>query len=214
MKKCILLVFCFLFLTGCSSLQNESLETILYGGMNSNVALSNVTRTGYKYYLPNGMKSIASHDYNEVVYNEKYAFYLYVDVVSYFNKIKATYEESKDYYYSKVLLQDDKFGYLQVKSLENDKYFIEIMYNYAKIEVIVTEKDIKSSVAYAIAILDSITYNDTVLGSLMGDNVLNSNELEYNIFETAKSESNYLEIVEQYDQYKNDDEIPDTDFIK
>lgn len=214
MKKCILLVFCFFFLVGCSSIQDESLDSILTEGMNSTVSLSNVNRTGYKYYLPNGMKSIDSHDYNEVVYSDKYPFYLYVDVVSYFHHVTGTYEESQDYYYSKALLKDNKFGYLQVKSLENNKYFIEIMYNYAKIEVIVAEKDIKRSVAYAIAILDSITYNDTVLGSLMGDNVLNSNELEYNIFETAKSESNYLEIVEQYDQYKENDEIPDTDFIK
>ena len=108
----------------------------------------------------------------------------------------------------------DKYGYLQIHNILEDKYFVEIMYNYAKIEVIVTEKDIRETVAYAIAILESITYNDTVLGSLMGENVLNSNELEFNIFETAKSESNYLEFVEQYDQYKNNDEVPDMDFIK
>lgn len=214
MKKIALLCMLLLCLTGCSSIKEESLEEIVHSGMNSNVSITNVYRTGYKYYLPNGMKTINSKDYNEIIYNDKYPFYLYVDVVSYFNKVIATYEENKSYYASMALKQEDQFGYLQVKSLSNDKYFVEIMYNYAKIEVIVTEKDIKESVAYAMAILESVTYNDTVLGSLMGDNVLNSNELEYNIFETAKSESNYLEIVEQYDQYKDDDEVPDMDFIK
>ncbi len=48
----------------------------------------------------------------------------------------------------------------------------------------------------------------------MGDNILSSNELEFNIFETAKTESNYLEIVEQYDQYKDHEDVPDMDFIK
>ena len=214
MKKGLLLIICVFFLSGCSKIQNDSIETILSRGISSTVSLANVYRTGYKYYLPSGMKTINSHDYNEVVYNEKYPFYLYVDVVRYFNKVKEGYEENKDYYYSTKIANGNKFGYLQIKSLENGKYFVEIMYNYAKIEVIVAEKDIKGSVAYAIAILDSVTYNDTVLGSLMGDNVLNSNELEYNIFETAKSESNYLELVEQYDQYKDEDEVPDTDFIK
>lgn len=214
MKKCFLLILCLFLLSGCSKIQDESLDAILNRGMNSNVSLSNTYRTGYKYYIPNGMKSIDSKDYNEVLYNDKYAFYLYVDVVSYYNRVIEEYKSSKDYYYSEFLQNGERFGYLQVKSLENDKYFVEIMYNYAKIEVIVTEKDIKESVAYAIAILDSVTYNDTVLGSLMGDNVLNSKELEYNIFETAKSESNYLEILEQYDQYKNENEVPDTDFIK
>lgn len=214
MKKGVLLVICLFFMAGCSDISNDSIDTILNQGIHSNTTLANVYRTGYKYYLPNGMKTIRSQDFNEIVYTEKYPFYLYVDVVSYFNRVKELYEESEDYYYSSRLEYGDKFGYLQIKSLGNDKYFVEIMYNYAKIEVIVIEKDIKGCVAYAIAILDSVTYNDTVLGSLMGDNVLNSNELEYNIFETAKSESNYLEIVEQYDQYKKEDEVPDTDFIK
>jgi len=214
MKKiCLLLVLVF-FASGCSTIQVESIDSILNLGMTSNLNITNVNRTGYKYYLPKGLKNITSQDYNEVLYSDQYPFYLYVDVVSYYNKIKSVYKESSDFYYSKALSNGEYFGYLQVKSLENHKYFIEIMYNYAKIEVIVAEKDIKESIAYAIAILESVTYNDTVLGSLMGLNALNSNELEFNIFETAKSESNYLEIVEQYDQYTNTDEVPDTDFIK
>ena len=203
-----------LSLSGCTSVSQESLDHILATGMTSNINITNVYRTGYKYYLPKGMKNITSHDYNEVIHSDRYAYYLYVDVVSYFNKVREEYQENKDMYYSKALYKGNYFGYLQIKSLEDDKYFVEIMYNYAKIEVIVTEEDIKESLAYAIAILESITYNDTVLGSLMGDNVLNSNELEFNIFETAKSESNYLELVEQYDQYNDNDEVPDMYFIK
>ena len=214
MKKILLLSLLLFCLTGCSSVQNETLENIVIQGMTSNVDITNVYRTGYKYYLPKGLKNITSHDYNEVIYSERYAYYLYVDVVSYFNKIREEYQEDSQYYFSKALYKGNQFGYLQIKSLEDDKYFIEIMYNYAKIEVIVTEKDIKKSVAYAMAILESVTYNDTVLGSLMGDNILSSNELEFNIFETAKTESNYLEIVEQYDQYKDHEDVFDMDFIK
>ncbi len=213
MKRFLLLFSLIFLISGCSKLENDSIETIVNYGIQSNIAITNETRTGYKYYLPNGMKSVHRQDYNEVIYNDKYPFYLYVDVVSYYNKTKATYKPNSNYYSSLVLSYQDRFGYLQIKSIENQKYFIEIMYNYAKIEVIVLEKDIKESVAYAIAILDSISYNDTVLQNLMGESVLNSNELEYNIFETAKSESNYLEIVEQYDQYK-EEEVPDLDFIK
>ena len=214
MKKILLILFMILWISGCTKIQNQSLEDIVDQGIHSSVDITNMNRTGYKYYLPNGMKAITKKDYNEVIYNDKYPFYLYVDVISYYNKVQASYEENSKFYRSFPLSNGNKYGYLQIKSLENKKYFIEIMYNYAKIEVIVAKRDIEESVAYAIAILDSVTYIDTVLGSLMGDNVLNSNELEYNIFETAKSESNYLEIVEQYDQYKKEDEVPDTDFIK
>lgn len=214
MKKVILLFVLMLCLSGCTSISDESIDNILAQGMTSNIDITNVYRTGYKYYLPKGMKNITSHDYNEVIYSDQYAYYMYVDVVSYFNKVREEYEENESFYYSKALYKGNYFGYLQIKTLEDDKYFVEIMYNYAKIEVIVTEKDIKESVAYAIAILESVTYNDTVLGSLMGDNILSSNELEFNIFDTAKTESNYLEIVEQYDQYKDNEDVPDMDFIK
>lgn len=214
MKKIFLILFMTLWISGCTKIQNQSLEEIADKGIHSSVKITNMNRTGYKYYLPNGMKAVTKKDYNEVICNDKYPFYLYVDVISYYNKVKANYEVNSKYYQSFALSNGDKFGYLQIKSLENKKYFIEIMYNYAKIEVIVTKRDIEESVAYAIAILDSVTYIDTVLGSLMGDNVLNSNELEYNIFDTAKTESNYLEIVEQYDQYNEKDKVPDMDFIK
>lgn len=213
MKK-ISLFLILLCLTGCTSVNEKEVDTILAEGMTSNIHITNVYRKGYKYYLPKGLKNITSQDYNEVIYSNQYVYYLYVDVVSYFNKVREEYQENESYYYSKALYKGNQFGYLQIKSLESDKYFIEIMYNYAKIEVIVTEKDIKESIAYAIAILESVTYNDTVLGSLMGDNILSSNELEFNIFDTAKTESNYLEIVEQYDQYKNNEDVPDMDFIK
>ena len=214
MKRILFLVFVLLMIGGCSTIKEESIEKILNDGMNSQLEITNVYRTGYKYYLPKGIKNINNQDYNEIRYSSKYPFYLYVDVVSYYNKVQMDYKKNEAYYYSSPISSSDGFGYVQVKSLANHKYFVEIMYNYAKIEVIVTEEDIKESLAYAIAILESITYNDTVLGSLMGDNVLNSNELEFNIFETAKSESNYLELVEQYDQYNDNDEVPDMYFIK
>ena len=38
---------------------------------------------------------------------------------------------------------------MEIKKTENDQYFIEIMYNYAKIEVIVDENALSESIAYA-----------------------------------------------------------------
>ena len=214
MKKMFIL-FILLFLgSGCSSFSESSYDTLLSEGLSSSINIYNTFRSGYKYYLPKGLKKIGHEGSNEVFSYEDSIFYMYVDRVSYFNKTKKDYVVKPDVYFSKELLKDDKFGYTEIKKLENEKYFVEIMYNYAKIEVIVTEKDIKESVAYAMAILESVTYNDTVLGSLMGDNILSSNELEFNIFETAKTESNYLEIVEQYDQYKDHEDVFDMDFIK
>ena len=117
--------------------------------------------------------------------------------------------------YSKSLKNGDSFGYIEIKNTSNDKYFIEIMYNYAKIEVIVDEKEANVAIAYATSILSSIQYQDTVLEGLMGDDALSANEVEHNIFESADTESEYLEIVEEYGTYEEEsNSTVDPDFIR
>ena len=64
------------------------------------------------------------------------------------------------------------------------------------------------------SVLSSIKYQDMVLASLMDEDVLTSNETLHNIFETAQTESGYLEIVEEYGQYEEDNETVDPDFIR
>ena len=40
------------------------------------------------------------------------------------------------------------------------------------------------------------------------------NEVEHNIFETADTESDYLQVLETYGQYEEKDESVDPDFIR
>lgn len=213
LKKVLLFTLFLLCFTGCTSVREETIENIVIQGMTSNVDITNVYRTGYKYYLPKGLKNINSHDYNEVIYSERYAYYLYVDVVSYFNKIREEYQEDSSYYYSKALYKGNQFGYLQIKSLEEDKYFIEIMYNYAKIEVIVDYRDINEMLSFSMALLSSISYNDTIIASMIGNDTLNASEIEFNIFETAKNDSNYIQYDGSSSSSKNENVIPDTDLV-
>ena len=94
---------------------------------------------------------------------------------------------------------------------ENDKYLVEIMYNYAKIEVIVDEGDINKAMLSAISILKSIVYNDSVIANLLEDNVLNFAEEEFDIFNND-SNDDYIEIGTD-DFQPIEEEIPDTDLI-
>ena len=87
------------------------------------------------------------------------------------------------------------------------------MYNYAKIEVIVDEKNINLAVSYAVSILRSIEYNDNIIANLLGDDVLSYQEEAYNIFNTESSESsNVLKAIEE-DKYVEEESIKDTDLI-
>ncbi len=214
MKKiAIVLVGCMFMTSGCTTINEYSYEQIINEALSTNVNITNISRAGYKYYLPKGLRLLEQEGTNEIISHNDTIYYLYVDYVSYYNKINEEYKINTDAVYSEKIEKDENFGYIEIKNTSNDKYFIEIMYNYAKIEVIVEKESANEAVAYAMSILTSINYQDTVLTGLMGDDVLTSNEVEHNIFETAQTESGYLEIVEEYGQYEEDKQTVDPDFI-
>lgn len=213
MKKIFLALIVVFFLTGCTSIQKMSLDEIIDNNLNSNITLANEHRNGYKYYLPKGLRIINQNDYNEHIKSGDYTYYFFVDLTSYYNKVIEKFDSRDDVYYSKAIDFKDKYGYLEVKLIKDNKYLIEIMYNYAKIEVIVRKNDINVTVANAISILSSINYNDTMVEKIVGEELSSFSELEYNIFKTTH-ESNYLELVSK-DVYDEQEEIiPDTDLIK
>lgn len=214
MKK-ILFLLLIILCTGCSSLNKKSIDEIVTLTESSELSITNTYRAGYKYYLPKGLKLLNHEGSNELFSMNQTIFYMYVDRVSYFHKVKEEYQEKTDVVYSKTLSKNDLFGYIEIKNTENDKYFIEIMYNYAKIEVIVEKKKMEEAIAYAMSILTSIEYQEDVLKSLMGEDILKSNEVEHNIFESAETESGYLKIVEEYGTYEEKKEdVVDPDFIR
>ena len=128
------------------------------------------------------------------------------------NKVEEDYEENSTSEFSARITNDDKFGYIEVNLRENDKYLVEIMYNYAKIEVIVDKNDIKLSMISAISILRSIEYNDNIIANLLEDNVLNFAEEEMDIFNTG-GENNESVLVDPDDYRPAQEVVPDTDYL-
>ena len=212
MKKLVLALLALFILTGCVKLNDETIPDITQNGINAKTNLANQYRTGYKYYLPRGLNIVNQSDYNEQLNTDRYTFYLYVDIVSYYNDVQEDYKINKNAYYSEKLSNGKKYGYLEINPV-NDKYLVEIMYNYAKIEVIVKEHDLKSTVANAIVILNSLKYNDNIIENVMGDNNLQYKETEINIFETKKTESNTINYEEIYGQYDDSKATHDSDLI-
>ncbi len=212
-KKFILfsLFVCILF-TGCTTISDKSLEEIIDAGTDRDAIVYNKYRKGYKYNLPRGLTVIDSTEYNEVIKDDKYVYYLYVDAVSHYNKVIEKYEVNDESYESMQISFEDKYGYLEINNIEDDKYFIEIMYNYAKIEVIVRECDVKIVVADALSILASIDFNNDVLKNLLDDEVSQFSEFEIDIFETvSNNDSQYLGTVEEKEE--DEDEVYDSDYI-
>ena len=209
MKKKILLILVLFFLCGCTKIKESDYNDILVSAVTSKYNIINKNRTGYKYYLPNEMASLETNDYNEILASSKYKYYLYVDVVSYYNRIINEYNVNSDAYYSAPINYEDKYGYLEINKQKNGKYLVEIMYNYAKIEIIVDEKDLKEVVTNSIIILSSINYNSNILESVIGDNALEFNEENYNIFETKKENKDFLDVETENEEVQEELEDPD-----
>lgn len=216
MKKLGILLGILLFVSGCSviSIDDNSIDGIVSSVLSYESDIANQSLQGYKYYLPKGVRQITQTSTNTVLLDQKNYYYLYVDTVAYYHHTEEEYQERDDRYYSRSLDYNGNKGYLEI-NVVNDKYFIEIMYHYAKIEAYVTKEDLTVALTNICTILSSIRYNDSVLATLVGDNVLNYKEESFDIFKPKREEGNFLDYVEQFGTYQDiDNEIPDEDTIE
>ena len=213
MKK-ILIIICLLFITGCSDIRKQSYDDII-NNIATRANKDNVYRTGYSYYLPRGMQVADSTLYNEAITDARYKYYLYVDIVSYYKKVTKDYSVNDNALVSKKLDYDGKFGYVEVNLLKNDKYLVEIMYNYAKIEVMVDYDDINLAVLNAVTILRDLEYNDMTIESIASNKSQKFNDETYNIFNPKGNDNNYLDIIQnENDTNAEENEEIDTDLVK
>lgn len=217
MKKVIVLLsIVLLLMTGCSikKLDDKDFESNMNVLLSEKVSNSNVNFEGYKYYVPEGLKFVNKEEYNAIFkdrFNNKY--YLYVDVISYYHKIENTYKINQDAYYSKVIDYNDKTGYLEIIE-SGSKYYVEFMFNYAKIEVLVDKDQLVNAMNNICYVLRSIKFNDKVLESLVGDNVLSYTEENFTLFDKTPTRSDVLEVTAgEGEKYKvaKDQEILDLD---
>lgn len=216
MKKIIVLLsIVVLFLSGCSAYRLDSTDL----GNNIKVLLSekvdiyNVYFDGYKYYVPKGIKLLNKDEYNATFMDKSdNKYYLYVDAISYYHKTENTYMVDEKIHYSNKLEYNGKTGYINIEKIE-DKYFIQFMFNYAKMEAYVPEEDLTTVVNNMCFVLRTVKFNDDVLESLIGDNVLSYQEENFTLFDIESSNEDFLEVVQdggstsEKSDFKSDEEI-------
>lgn len=212
MKKVIVLLSILtLSITGCVNVNTYSIDKVIEKVMKKDNKLKNVNFEGYSYYVPRGLKFINKNEYNAYLSdrNNNY-YYFYIDVVSRYHKVKKKYKVNKNAYYSKAIKSKNKYGYLEINKIK-DKYFIEAMYNYMKVEAYIPEKNLNNAISDICLTLSSIKYNDSVLDTLVGENILSYKEENYNIFKTKKKTNDFLDYVKEYD---SEESLSDEDNLK
>ena len=207
-KLAVLLSIIVLFITGCTinKLSDEDILKNIDTIMSEKTNVHNVHYDGYKYYLPKGLSFITKDEFNAILRdgnNNKY--YLYVDAISYYHKVKNTYKENYDLYLSEKIKYNKKNGYIQIEEIDN-KYFVQYVFNYVKLEAYVKKEDLNSVIINMSYILRSTKYNDKILESLVGDNVLDYKEEDFKLFKADSSKESFLDVVEreETEKYKED----------
>lgn len=208
-KKILVVLICLFVLTGCKieNISNDNIMTNVNLILNKNIKYTNKNAIGYQYYLPTYMSIKNVNEFNQEIYYEGKTFYLYADVVSYYHKIEKEYKKDNKAYISEKLENKNKIGYLEVNKV-NDNYYIEMMYNYAKVEAYVPKEEIVDSISSISYLLSSIKYNDNIIENMLGESKydLSGNEI-YNIFETKKNNTgNFLDYINEYDNYNGNAE--------
>ena len=211
-KLIICILISFLFISGCTKISDTSYDAIV-----NTISIKNNKQNTYnstfKFYLPNELSVINYDEYNEILISENYKYYLYVDIISYYEKLTYEYTIWEACYYSKKINYDGKYGYVEINLKENNQYLIEIMYNYAKIEVMVDYEDINLVLYNCVTILKDLEYNDMIIEPLVNNKSLNFKEETYDIFNPKSKDSSYLNIIDGGTQDSNIENTKDFDLV-
>ena len=215
MKKFILIVALLILFTGCDikKASETDINNLIDETLNTRVQGANKYFEGYKYYVPRGFDLVNKKGNNHVLTSNGDKYYLYVDIVSYYHKKEITTTFDNELYFSKKILYNDSEGYIKINKTDEDTYFVEMVYNYSKIEVYTTEENLEHVIRNSIKILASIKYNDIILETLIGENALDYKEEAYNFFESKREEGNFMDYIDEYDVY-DDSKIKDEDVLE
>lgn len=206
--KRILIVFtCLILFTGCTieSISNDDIMKNVDTILSKKIKFMNKDAIGYQYYLPSHMNVRNVNDFNEEIISNRISYYLYADVVSYYYKTDVNYKIDDKAYISKKLDYDNKKGYLEVNK-DGNNYYVEMMFNYAKIEASVPKYYLIDSISNMSYILSSVKYNNNIVETLIGNKKYDLSDNEtYNIFKSKKKNNgNFLDYVNEYDNYGGD----------
>ena len=205
-KRIVLLSIMLLLVSGCSvqRLSNTDISKNIDIILSDDTNLANVNFDGYEYYVPNGMRLINKDEYNAVL-QDRYSnrYYLYVDAIGYYHKTENTYKEDKDAFYSKKLKYNKKDGFIEINE-EDNNYYIEMVFDYCKMEAYISKEYLVPVINNMSYILRSVQFHDKVLESLIGENVLDYKEENFNIFESNADDSNDS-VLEAFDDYVDAD---------
>lgn len=195
MKKLAILLLV-LLLSGCTvvRIDTSDLNNIVDVVLSKNNTLFNQVGKGYKYYIPVGVSYIDTEDFNDILYSNGNYYYLYIAPISYYYNVEKEYVLNNNAYYSRSININGKQGYLEINKQDN-LYFVEFMYNFAKIEALVKKESLEEVILNASYILSTVKFNNNVITMMLDDEFLVLEE-KYDIFTSKQETNDFLKLEE------------------
>lgn len=197
-KKVILLVIIALMSSGCSKIDNN-IDSVVNATMTKEINDVNTVSTNYQLYIPMGVMQQVDNEYNQKLKIKDTDVYLYVDTVSYYYKNSLNYKTNGDYnYYYKTINLNDKIGYIGINKQDDNSYFVQIVYNYSKIEFYSNYEDMPIIVSNSLIMLNSIRYNDNLIRNELDNTTSDGREVKYELDKPVDSESMFSQYLQEY----------------
>ena len=211
-RRVIFLIIITLIMTGCTKLDKD-VDNIVNSTIVKNVDRVNTVSTGYELYIPMGVRQLVDNEYNQKLKIKDTDVYLYVDTVSYYykNKLNHKSDESYNYYYREVNF-NDKNGYIGINELDDGNLFVEIIYNYAKIEFYSNEDKLPIILSNCLTVLNSIKYNDNLIAMELKNTTDGGREVKYELDKPKDSESTFYQVLQEFvEEEKSEVVLPDSE---
>lgn len=209
-KKGMLLIIIALILTGCTKIDGN-IDNIISATMSKEIRNVNTVSTGYELYVPIGVKQLVDNEYNQKFKIRNIYVYLYVDTVSYHYKNGLNLKTNKDYnYYYKDISLNGKNGYIGINELDDGNFFVEIVYNYAKIEFYSDKENMPIIISNSMMIVNSIKFNDNLIKLELENTTSDGRNIKYELDKPKDSESTFSQYLQEYvEEEKTDVVLPD-----
>lgn len=205
MQRRIILIFCLLLLGGCK-LVNEDNNYInnVYNCLKDKSITNNVA-LGYKYYVPKGVKKVKDYDYNQVFLVDDTYLYLYVDIISFYHDKKLQELDKSNAYYYEKFEYNGKLGYILIEESDS-QYYLNIVYNYSKIEGYVSPDKVNKMITLSSIILNSVSYNRNTIEKVLEGDLGQFSEFTYEVKKPEGAKDNFSQYLEEYVQKDDDKE--------
>ena len=173
--KRVSLFLLLIILTGCVKYtpDKEKITTLVSEVFRVAHTETNTSAGLYNFYLPVGMALKEKKDINNIISYKGSKFYLYVNIVGFHYQTKYSYKLA-DNAFLKAKFNEN--SYLQIFEMGKDKYFVEMSYNYGKVEAIVDEAILTEAIVNMAVILNSIQYNEAYIKKTLDDKGYSSYE--------------------------------------